>query len=95
MQVNAPDLAAVPSPGRPPLAWYQKFGILVFVLFCFEVGVFLLAFPWLQGWDINTIASYSPWVHQLWFSPYFRGALSGLGLVNIYISIAEIGRLRR
>jgi len=95
VQVNAPEITAAPPPERPALAWYQKFGILVFVLFCFEVGVFLLAFPWLQAWDINIIASYSPWMHALWFSPYFRGALSGLGLVNIYISIVEIGRLRR
>ena len=25
----------------------------------------------------------------LWLSPYFRGALSGLGLLNIYIAVAE------
>jgi len=82
------------QPQRTEMAWYQKFGILVFALFCFEVGVFLLAFPWLQSWEVNTIPSYAQWVHDLWFSPYFRGALSGLGLVNIYIAIAEIRRLR-
>ena len=25
-------------------------------------------------------------------SPYFRGALSGLGLLNIYVALAEAGR---
>jgi hypothetical protein len=31
----------------------------------------------------------------VWDSPYFRGALSGLGVVNIYISLAEVFRFRR
>jgi hypothetical protein len=65
------------------------------VIFCFELGVFLLVFPWLEAWDINWFASYSPAVRDLWNNSYFRGALSGLGLVNIYISLIEVFRLRR
>ena len=34
-------------------------------------------------------------MRDVWDSSYFRGALSGLGLVNIYISLAEVFRLRR
>jgi hypothetical protein len=33
-------------------------------------------------------------LRDLWTSTYFRGALSGLGLLNIYISLGEVSRLR-
>jgi hypothetical protein len=81
------------EPVRTP--WYHKLGVLLFVIVCFEVGVFLLVFPWLDYWGTNWIASLAPWMHGIWDSTYFRGALSGLGLVNIYISLAEVFRLRR
>jgi hypothetical protein len=93
VELNQPDTAAAPE--RPKLVWHQKLGVLVFVLFCFEVGVFLLIFPWMQAWDVSWFSAMSPRIHQIWVSPFFRGALSGLGLLNIYISIGEIGRLRR
>jgi hypothetical protein len=83
---------------RPEVAkapWHFKLAVLLFIIVCFEVGVFLLVFPWMDYWNNNSIASIAPWVRAVWESPYFRGALSGLGLVNIYISLAEVFRLRR
>jgi len=83
----------VVEPARSP--WYHKLGILLFILVCFEVGVFLVVFPWMNYWGNNSIASLAPWVRAIWDSAYFRGALSGVGLLNIYISLAEVFRLRR
>ncbi|HXF26186.1 MAG TPA: hypothetical protein VN610_02885 [Bryobacteraceae bacterium] len=80
---------------KKPASWMQKFGSVLLILFSFEIGIFLLVFPWLQAWEVNSFAITSPWVHTIWINPYFRGALSGLGAVNLYISLAEIGRLRR
>jgi hypothetical protein len=80
---------------RARTPWYHKLGILLFILVCFEVGVFLLVFPWMDYWGANSIASLASWMPAIWSSAYFRGALSGLGLVNIYISLAEVFRLRR
>lgn len=79
-------------PGRR--TWAQRLGSLVFVVVCVEVGLFLLLFPWMEYWGHNWIASLTPWMRDLWDSTYFRGAVSGLGLVNIYIALAEIARLR-
>lgn len=89
-----PPFSATPAQ-TPRYRWFHKARALLFIVFCFELGVFLLVFPWLQAWDINWFASYSPILRELWVSSYFRGALSGLGLVNIYISILEVARLRR
>jgi len=79
---------------RPRSGWYKKLGALLFVIFCFEIGVFLVVFPWLDPWDNNWVADMR-WVAEVWDSPYFRGALSGLGLVNIFISFIEVFRLKR
>jgi hypothetical protein len=75
--------------------WYHKLGVILFVIVCFEVGVFLLIFPWTQQWDGNSLTNLLPWLRDYWTSSYFRGALSGLGILNVYISIGELLRLRR
>ncbi len=97
MQLNAgdPPATVASEPVAPRLSWYQRFGILLFVVFCFELGMFLLVFPWLRAWDVSWFTTVSPQLRELWVNPFFRGGLSGLGLVNIYISLLEIGRLRR
>ena len=79
----------------PRTPWYHKLAILLFIIVCFEVGAFLLVFPWMDYWGNNSIASTAPWIRPIWESSYFRGALSGLGVLNIYISLAEVFRLRR
>ena len=88
---------ASPVPDAPPLqpSWLRRLGVLLFVILSFEVGLFLVVFPWLESWDQNRLASLAPGLRDLWDTGYFRGALSGLGLVNIYISLAEIARFRR
>jgi hypothetical protein len=80
---------------QPRISWFHKLASLLFIIVCFEVGVFLLVFPWMDYWGNNYIAALAPWVRAIWESPYFRGALSGLGLLNIYISLGEVFRLRR
>lgn len=72
----------------------SRIWVMLFVIFCFEIGLFLLVFPWLDPWDNNGMADMR-WFSQVWDSTYFRGALSGLGLVNIYISMLEVYRLKR
>jgi len=90
-----PPIEAPVEPVRAKTAWYQRLGVLLFIIVCFEVGVFLLIFPWMEYWNNNTIAGLAPWMREVWASPYFRGALSGLGVINIYISLSEVFRLRR
>ncbi len=75
--------------------WYHKFKILLFIVFAFEIGFFLMLFPWLQGWDHTSIPVMIPWLAHVWDNTFFRGAITGLGAVNVYISLLEVGRLRR
>src|SRR3954464_14532071 len=84
-----------PEPSQPQYKWYHKMAGLFAVIFCFELGVFLLVFPWASDWDLNYFSSLPLWASSVWASPYFRGAISGLGVLNIYVSLIEVFRLRR
>jgi hypothetical protein len=87
--------APAEAPPRPKYRWYYIVGAIVFSILSFELGVFLVVFPWLGLWDNNYFSSLSPAWRDLWQSPYCRGAVSGLGLVNVYIGLGEVFRLRR
>lgn len=75
--------------------WYHKVGALLYIFFCFEIGVFLLLFPWTEWWEKSFFAGVIPAWYELWSSPYLRGAISGLGVIDIGISFSELFRLRR
>ncbi len=82
-------------PRRVSGSWNARFKMLLFIVFAFEIGFFLLVFPWLQGWDRTSIPVMIPWLAYIWDNTFFRGAISGLGAVNVYISFLEVGRLRK
>jgi hypothetical protein len=94
-QPSSADLAdAQPALAPPPLyRWYHKAGAVLFVTICLEIGFFLVIFPWTDGWErfANFIPKLRPWCDNL----YVRGAISGIGIVNLYISLTEMFRLRR
>ena len=84
------------APAEPlQTGFHAKFLMVLFIVFAGEVGAFLLFFPWMPVWHHTSITSYLPWLAGVWDSPYFRGAISGLGAVNLYISFLEVLRLRR
>ena len=80
---------------RPVYHWYHKASAVLFIAFCFEVGLFLLIFPWTGYWAGNYFSAFVPEWHQYWANMYVRGAISGLGVVNLCISLVEMFRLRR
>jgi hypothetical protein len=91
---------APPEPPSTPktsrfLKWHQRVLGFCLIIFAFELGLFLLVFPWLRSWNMSWVPVHSPEFAELWVSPYFRGALSGLGLLNIYIALAELLRQLR
>ncbi len=84
--------------GQSNYRWYHKLSGLLYVIFCFEMGIFLLVLPWLRIWETNYFSWVVPdsgWWRGLWLSPYVRGIVSGVGLVNIFIALVEVFRLRR
>ena len=70
-----------------------------FALLAFVIGTFLMVFPWLDAWTLNHLPSLFPSVlaefQDLWDDPFFKGAVSGLGVLNVYISLRQIASIRR
>ncbi len=55
-----------------------------------EVGLLLVLLPWSAFWDRNYFAALLPGIGEAIKSPYVRGAVSGLGLVNVVAGLAEL-----
>ena len=94
----APVPDSVPSPtGEPPRSSSRTPRLLrlVFAIFTFEIGLFLVVFPWVDIWSLNYFSEWFPALENIWDEPYFRGAITGLGLVNIYVACAEVLHLFR
>jgi hypothetical protein len=68
---------------------------LCFAIFTFEIGLFLTVFPWVELWSANYFSGWLPALENVWDDPFFKGAITGLGLVNIYVACAEVVRLFR
>jgi len=88
---SAPALPPQTKPTRF-LKWHRRVLGFCLAIFAFELGLFLVVFPWLSNWDLNWVAVHSRRLSDLWMSRYFRGALSGLGALNIYIAFSELLR---
>lgn len=77
---------------RTPRTWQKNLLRICFALFTFEIGLFLVIFPWTDNWNINYFQEVIPWFQDLWYEPAFRGALTGLGFVNLYIACLQVVR---
>lgn len=90
-----PAESAAPPPAPPGGAWVNKATAVLFCVFCFELGVFLTVYPWLDAWADNYLIQSRPALAPFLISHQFRGAVTGLGILNIFIAFGEVFRLRR
>lgn len=80
---------------RPVYHWYHKLSAAVLIALCIEIGLFLLVFPWTGYWEHNYFSSVLPEWRRYWMNPFWRGAVSGLGVANLFLALSEVFRLRR
>lgn len=98
MSLTPGSIPAEQNPPAPPRPAARRSRLLriCFAIFVFEMGLFLLIYPWRDDWTFNYFQGSTEFLESIWDDPFFKGALSGLGLVNIYLAIAEfVGALRR
>jgi hypothetical protein len=84
-------LAARARP-RFGLGWFWQ---VLYILYCLEVGVFLLFLPWMSLWDTNYLVYLYPKLRPILANPYLKGAVLGLGIVNVLIGIQEIAQFKK
>jgi hypothetical protein len=63
---------------------------LLLVAFFFEIGFVLIVIPWSAFWDRNYFAQVAPALGTLMRNHFFRGAVSGIGLINVLAGLAEL-----
>ncbi|MBI5280312.1 MAG: hypothetical protein HY858_01430 [Candidatus Solibacter usitatus] len=99
-----PERPAGESSATPPAdhaeprraQWAEKLAAILFCIFCLELGLFLLFFPWLGSlWNNNWFITLKPQWRTVLLSQEVRGAVSGLGILNLIVAFLEIIRLRR
>jgi hypothetical protein len=88
---DTPEPMAEEAPVRKPRT-NRLLGVC-FAIFTFQVGVFLVVFPWTDTWNLNYFQGLVPALQDIWDHPYFRGAVTGLGLLNVYLAGLETIRL--
>jgi hypothetical protein len=62
--------------------------VLLIVLFL-EVGLLLTVVPWSTYWDRNYFTQATPWLRRVLGSNYVRGAVTGLGIVNLVAALVD------
>src|SRR5260370_35495365 len=61
------------------------------VVVAFEMGALLLYLPWSGYWEQNFFLSHYPSLIPIVLHPSFRGAVSGVGVLDILLAIGWIG----
>ena len=63
---------------------------LLLVAYFIEVGLVLVLVPWSAFWDRNYFVTAMPFLHDVIRNNYVRGAVSGLGVVNLLMGFNEL-----
>jgi len=73
----------------------NKVLFVLYVLYCLEVGIFLLVYPWMRLWDQNFLLQYSAYLRVVLLNDFVRGAVSGLGIANLILGAWEVAHFQR
>ena len=63
---------------------------LLSILSSLLVGLVLLVAPWTSLWDSNWLLQPHPVVRDVLLNAFTRGAVSGLGIINILMALHDV-----
>jgi hypothetical protein len=72
-----------------------RFWRVLLTLLAFETGIFLLFIPWSSVWEQNFLLGSLSSLQLHLRSHYVRGAVSALGVVNLWVGCVEAWTLLR
>lgn len=92
-----PNFTGAGVPETPPPAapvsrlsvWKSRIFMVIFVVFCIEMGMLLAVLPWTKMWTTNGFLERYPAWRPLLLSDFLRGVVSGLGLVDVWLGISQ------
>lgn len=62
----------------------------MYIAFFLEVGLLLVVLPWSSFWDSNYFAEAWPIIRPVVTNNFVRGAVTGLGVVNLAAAFADL-----
>jgi hypothetical protein len=65
---------------------------VVMLLFWLDLGLVLVLAPWSEFWEANFFLYQYPALGFFLQNPFFRGGISGLGVLNVFLSIEAFRR---
>ena len=71
----------------------RKLLTIIYIVFCLELGIFLFILPWTSFWSKNYFTDHFSLASGIVRNYFLRGAVSGLGLADIWLAVYEIWRL--
>ncbi len=98
MNSNAPVFGSstlAPLPAQPAAkasrvgVWLHRVWLVIFVIFCVELGMLLTLLPWTRVWTDNSLLAAYPALHALFRNNFMRGVITGVGLIDVWIGIWE------
>jgi hypothetical protein len=79
---------------QPPLdeyaeapVWLQRLFAATYVLFCIVLGTWLVALPWIGRWFDEGLVTRWPELQRVLQHGFVRGAVTGLGLIDIWLGV--------
>lgn len=89
VQVHTPESESVRPAAEGLPIWMQRTFLIIFVLLCIEIGIVLVAVPWRPVWSDNGLLTNYPNLRTFLRLGFVRGAVTGIGLLDIWIGIWE------
>jgi hypothetical protein len=89
LNVSPPNLQPEPRVRTRAELWRARLWLAIRVIFFIQIGMMLLVVPWTPIWTRNSLVSSNITLHDLLNLGFVRGAVSGLGLINLWIGIAD------
>jgi hypothetical protein len=80
---------AEPAPVSRATIWLHRLSLVIFVMFCVELGMLLTVLPWTQVWTNNSLLALHPALKAVLHDNFVRGLITGLGVVDVWIGIWE------
>ncbi len=71
-------------------AWLAMIWRILYIAYYLEVGFCLIILPWYQIWEENYLLFRYPGLRPFVTNPFLKGAVLGLGIVNLLIGLHEI-----
>ena len=86
---NPQPVAERPAPVSRLAVWRARIYLVIFVIFCIELGLLLAVLPWTRLWTENELLLSYPVLRTIAHNTFLRGAISGLGLIDVWLGIWE------